>query len=197
MYLSIGEAATFLNVSISTLRRWDLLDQLTPSFRTKGGHRRYLLSKLQKLVGVVPDNNESRKVVGYARVSSHDQKNDLVRQVKRLNNYCQNISKNYEVIDDLGSGINFKKRGLNKLLKMIISGQVSKIIVLHKDRLLRFGSELLFNICRYFNTDIEIIEEKKKQSDEERLAYDVLEIITVFSARLYGKRSHQNKKKTA
>ena len=70
---------------------------------------------------------------------------------------------------------------------MIISGK--------KDRLLRFGSELLFNICTYFNTEIEVIEDKKEKSDEETLAYDVLEIITVFSARLYGngKRAHRKK----
>jgi len=76
---------------------------------------------------------------------------------------------------------------------MIISGKVAKIILTHKDRLLRFGSELLFNICTYFNTEIEVIEDKKEKSDEETLAYDVLEIITVFSARLYGKRAHRKK----
>ena len=194
MYLSISQAATYISVSISTMRRWDASNYLKPSFRTKGGHRRYLLQKLQKLVGLVPDNEDKRKIIGYARVSSHDQKQDLKRQVDRLDRYCSTLNQDYEVINDLGSGLNYKKRGLNKLLKMIISGQVSKIVLTHKDRLLRFGSELFFNICTYFNTDIEIIEEKKDKSDEEKLAYDVLEIITVFSARLYGKRAHKKNK---
>jgi predicted site-specific integrase-resolvase len=98
------------------------------------------------------------------------------------------------VIDDLGSGLNYKKRGLKKLLKLILSGQVSKIVLTHKDRLLRFGSELLFQICNFFGTEVEVIEEQKIKSDEEVLAHDVLEIITVFSARMYGKRAHRNKK---
>ena len=196
MYLSISQAATYISVSISTMRRWDVSNYLKPSFRTKGGHRRYLLQKLQELVGLVPDNKNKRKIIGYARVSSHDQKQDLKRQVDRLDRYCSTLNQDYEVINDLGSGLNYKKRGLNKLLKMIISGQVSKIVLTHKDRLLRFGSELFFNICTYFNTDIEIIEEKKDKSDEEKLAYDVLEIITVFSARLHGKRAHKKNKIT-
>lgn len=193
MYLSIGQAAIFLGVSISTLRRWDFSKYLLPAYRTTGGHRRYSLHVLKKFVGMIA-GEDKRKVIGYARVSSHDQKNDLIRQVKRLDDYCRKISGNYEVIDDLGSGLNYKKRGLNKLIKLIIAGQVSRIILTHKDRLLRFGSEILFTICSYFNTNIEIIDENEKVSDEQKLAYDVLEIITVFSARLYGKRAHQKKK---
>ena len=135
-----------------------------------------------------------RKVIAYARVSSHDQKDDLKRQIDRLDQYCKKSFKVYELIDDLGSGMNYKKQGLKKLLKLIQSGQVSKIILTHKDRLLRFGSELVFQICDYFGVEIEIIEQKKDLTDEQVLAFDVLEVITVFSARLYGKRSHKNKK---
>ena len=91
--------------------------------------------------------------------------------------------------------MNYKKKGLKKLLKLILSGQVSKIILTHRDRLLRFGSELVFLVCSFFGVEIDILEEKNDLSDEQVLAFDVLEIITVFSARLYGKRSHQNKNK--
>lgn len=77
---------------------------------------------------------------------------------------------------------------------MILSGKVKKIVLTHKDRLLRFGAEIIFYLCTFFNTDIELIEEEKELSDNERLAFDVVEIITVFSARLYGKRAHRNKK---
>lgn len=90
--------------------------------------------------------------------------------------------------------MNYKKKGLKKLLKLILSGQVSKIILTHKDRLLRFGSELVFQICHYFGVQILILDENKNLTDEQILAFDVLEVITVFSARLYGKRSHKNKK---
>ena len=76
---------------------------------------------------------------------------------------------------------------------MILLGQVDKIILIHKDRLLRFGSEIIFYLCSFFHTDIELIHEEEELSDESRLAKDVLEVLTVFSSRLYGKRAHRKK----
>jgi predicted site-specific integrase-resolvase len=107
------------------------------------------------------------------------------------------LNNDYIVISDLGSGLNYKKRGLKKLLILILKGQVSKIILTHKDRLLRFGSELIFSICQYFDIEIILIENepRKELSDEEKLAYDVLEILTVFSARLYGRRSIETRRR--
>ena len=196
MNLTIGEASKFLNVSHSTMRRWEKSGKLLPTFRTIGRHRRYSLSLLKEFIGdFLP--KEKRRVIGYARVSSHDQKKDLERQIIRLEQYCEKENSDFEIIDDLGSGMNFKKKGLKKLIKLLISGQVSKLILPHKDRLLRFGSEIIFSICEYFGTEVELVEQKLDQSDEQVLAFDVLEIITVFSARLYGKRSHQNKKAIA
>jgi len=129
-------------------------------------------------------------------VSSYDQKDDLVRQSMVLYDFCtKNHYENIEEIKDLGSGLNFKKKGLNKLIKDIIENKVDRIILTHKDRLLRFGSDLLINIAKHFNTETIILNDKK-QSFEEELSNDVLEIITVFSAKLYGSRSHKNKKKT-
>ena len=194
MYLSIGQASIMIGVSVSTLRRWDYSKSFCPDFLTKGGHRRYSIVAIKKYLGQIIDD-QKKKVIAYARVSSHDQKEDLQRQVKRLSIHCKSRFKNFEVIDDLGSGMNYKKKGLKKLLKLILSGQISKIILTHKDRLLRFGSELVFQICHYFGVEIQILDEDKNLTDEQVLAFDVLEIITVFSARLYGKRSHQNKKR--
>jgi len=79
------------------------------------------------------------------------------------------------------------------LLRLLLSGRVSEIILTHKDRLLRFGSELIFRICECCNTKVIVLDEPQEMSDEERLTKDVLEILTVFSARLYGKRSHKNR----
>jgi predicted site-specific integrase-resolvase len=129
-------------------------------------------------------------------VSSHDQKEDLKRQSLVLNQYCKKEFSGYEVIEDLGSGMNYKKKGLRKLMTMILSGQVSDIVLTHKDRLLRFGSELIFLICEFFGIRVHIIHEDKDLTDEQLLAFDVLEIITVFFARLYGKRAHKNVKIT-
>jgi putative resolvase len=196
MYLSIGRASHFLGVSISTLRRWEREKKLLPSFKTCGLHRRYEINELKTFVGKKADSVK-KKVVAYARVSSHDQKEDLKRQVQRLKIYLTNETCPVQIIDDLGSGMNYKKKGLAKLIKLILSGEVSKLILTHKDRLLRFGSEIIFKICDYFGVEVKIIEEKKDLTDDQVLAFDVLEIITVFSARMYGKRSHQNKKVVA
>lgn len=197
MLLGIGAAARFIGVSISTLRRWELSQKLIPFFRTTGGHRRYNSIDLKIFMGDFSKMKNSKLTVAYARVSSHDQKADLERQIMRLENYLKKSHTNYIVIDDLGSGMNYKKKGLSKLLKLILSGQVSKLVLTHKDRLLRFGSELIFKICDYFGVEVDIVEEKNKLTDEQALAFDVLEIITVFSARMYGKRSHQNRKAVA
>ena len=138
-------------------------------------------------------NKNKRVNVCYTRVSSHDQKQDLERQAQYLENHCINNNISFELIKDLGSGLNFKKKGLNKLISMIVSSQVDTIYLTHKDRLLRFGSELIVAIAKKFGTNIVFINDTK-QSFEEQLSSDVLEIITVFSAKLYGSRSHKNKK---
>lgn len=194
MYLSIGQSANFIGVSISTLRVWDRINKLKPSYRTVGGHRRYKLSDIHKICGLSPKASK-RKHIAYARVSSSDQKEDLTRQKQSLQSYCQRQYPSYELISDLGSGLNYKKRGLRKLIKAILSGEVDKIVLTHKDRLLRFGSEIIFELCSFFHTDIELIHEEEEVSDEMTLAKDVLEIITVFASRMYGKRAHQNRRR--
>ena len=109
--------------------------------------------------------------------------------------YCTKAGFNYEVIQDLGSGMNYYKKGLTKLLNLILEGQVKRLILTHKDRLLRFGAELIFAICEAKEVEVIIINKGDENIKfEEELAKDVLEIITVFSARLYGSRSKKNKK---
>lgn len=102
-----------------------------------------------------------------------------------------------EVIRDLGSGLNMKKSGLKKLLRMIALRQFDHLILTHKDRLLRFGSELLFDLCQFKGIRVTIIEEEADKTYEQQLSADVIELMTVFSVRLYGKRSHQNRQKAA
>lgn len=189
--LSIGKAARFLGVAVSTLRRWDHEGALAPSFRTVGGHRRYDMTVLMRMKG---DAEDQRKTVAYARVSSHDQKKDLETQVNRLEAHCEVAYESTEVIRDLGSGLNYQKPGFRKLLKMILEGQVRRLVLMHKDRLLRYGAEIVFRLCHYYGTEIVILEEKES-SFEETLTQDVIELMTVFSARLYGKRSADNRRK--
>ena len=132
--------------------------------------------------------------MAYARVSSHDQKDDLERQKQLLELYCARQGWTFEVIADLGSGMNYQKKGLKKLLEAIIDGQIGRLVITHKDRLLRFGAELVFAICEAKNVEVVILNQGEDPTFEEDLAQDVLEIITVFSARLYGSRSGKNQK---
>ena len=191
--VSIGEAAKILGVSEITLRRWDESGRLV-STKTKGGHRRYDISNIKPELVHRFDSKDKRKTIAYARVSGHDQKNDLERQKQVLELFCSQNGWTFELITDLGSGMNYYKNGLTKLLNAIIEGSVGRLVLTHKDRLLRFGAELVFSVCEAKNVEVVIINKGDDTTFEEDLATDVLEIITVFSARLYGSRSKKNKK---
>lgn len=193
--LTIGQAAKVLGVTVQTMRNWDKKGLLKPDELTRGGDRRYKLETLKNINKNIIYNSDNLKTIAYARVSSSDQKDDLVRQVQVLELYCAKAGFNYEVIQDLGSGMNYYKKGLTKLLNLILDGQVKRLVLTHKDRLLRFGAELVFAICEAKNVEVIIINKGDENIKyEEELAKDVLEIITVFSARLYGSRSKKNKK---
>lgn len=185
--LSISEAAKIKGVSASTLRRWELEGKLIPE-RTASGHRRY---DLAQLLGI---KSELSYTIGYCRVSSYDQKDDLARQRQVLELFCAQNGWQYQIIEDLGSGLNYSKKGLKRLIKLIVDSKVERLVLTHKDRLLRFGSELIFSLCEQFGTEVLIINRTEDVSFEEDLASDVLEIITIFSARLYGSKSHKNRK---
>lgn len=189
----IQEAAEALGVSAQTLRRWEREGKLLPDERTAGGRRRYDLARLQPEV-FRSEAQARRRTVAYARVSSHDQKDDLERQKQVLELYCAQQGWTFEVIADLGSGMNYHKKGLKRLLDAVIDGQIGRLVITHKDRLLRFGAELVFAICEAKNVEVVILNQGEDTTFEEDLAKDVLEIITVFSARLYGSRSRKNQK---
>lgn len=190
--LSIKQAANQLGVSVSTLRRWDETGVLVAQ-RTPKGHRRYDLSKINPNL-TRNKVEQQRKTIAYARVSSHEQKPDLQRQIEILELYCSAQGWSFEVISDLGSGMNYHKKGLKRLLDDILDNKIDRLVLTHKDRLLRFGAELVFALCEARQVEVVIINQGENLSFEEELAQDVLEIITVFSARLYGSPSKKNKK---
>lgn len=199
MLLTIGELAREIGVCPATLRRWDKSGALKPQVRTAGGHRRYDLADALRQLGKGQAETETGEVepgrldVAYARVSAADQKQDLQRQVERLTAHLSG-SANTLVISDLGSGLNFKKRGLAKQLGVILAGRVRRLYVTHKDRLLRFGFELIEAIVKAHGGEIVVLDRCSGEASEDELAKDVLSIITVFSAKLYGRRSHQNRR---
>ena len=186
--VKIGKAAEMLGVDVQTLHAWEKSGELVPDRKSKGGTRYYDLGKIFGL------GSQDMPTIGYARVSSHDQKSDLVRQQELLEAFCAAKGWRHEVIADLGSGQNYRKKGLNRLLELVLHKRIRRLVLTHKDRLLRFGSELIFALCEIQNIEIVIINKGEPPSFEEELAQDVIEIITVFSARLYGSRSHKTKR---
>ncbi len=145
-FISIKEAAIILGVSTQTLRRWEREGKDIAVQRTKGGQRRYDLSKMRPLA-IGAEKLSEGITLAYARVSSHDQKENLQRQEKMLEMFCSSHGWPFEIISDLGSGMNYQKRGLKKLLARILDGSIGRLVLTHKDRLLRFGAELVFAIC--------------------------------------------------
>jgi putative resolvase len=194
--MRVGQAAAMLGVTGETLRRWEREGKITPSVKSQGtGWRRYAMSDLESAVipGLTAKKDE-RKTVAYARVSSSEQAGDLERQADTLVAFCSARGWTHETIRDIGSGMNYKKKGLKNLLNRILAGDVERLVVAHKDRLLRFGAELVFALCEAKDCEVVIINKDETATFEEDLARDVLEIVTVFSARLYGKRSSKNRK---
>lgn len=190
---SIGKFSKETGISISTLRRWDKENIYKPTFVTEGGTRYYSEDQLNTIIYGSSEINKSKKIIGYCRVSSQKQKDDLERQVDNVKTYMLAKGYSFEIITDIGSGINYNKKGLNKLLDMVSNNQVDKIVIMYKDRLVRFGYELLENICMKHNTTIEIIDNTER-TEEQELVEDLIQIITLFSCRLQGKRAHKSKK---
>ena len=187
-FVKIGEAANLLGVSVQALRNWESEGKIMPSHRTPGGQRMY---DLAELLGV---NDKTYPTIAYARVSSNDQKEDLERQHAVLEAFCNKNGWQTEIIRDFGSGMNYNKKGLLRLLERIVQGQMSRLVLTHKDRLLRFGGDLIFRICELKGIEIVIINKGEQPFFEEELTRDVMEIMTVFCAKLYGRRSHKSKK---
>lgn len=186
--VKIGVAADLLGTTPRTLRQWEETGELLPARKTRGGTRYYLMSDL---LGAA---NESAPTIGYARVSGQRQKDDLTRQVEMLETYGAAKGWRMEVISDLGSGMNYHKPGLQDLIERILRRQIRRLVITHKDRLLRFGAELVFTLCELQGIEVVIVHKGEQPGFEEELAQDVLEIITVFSARLYGSRSKKHRK---
>ena len=188
--LTIAEASAFLGVHSDTLRRWEREGRIT-SHRTEGGHRRY---EKQDLVKLKNPKSSEKYTVAYCRVSSGDQKDDLKRQIESVSMYCTAKGYQFKVISDLGSGLNYNKKGLKELIDLICSNSIERIVINYKDRLIRFGFEMIEYLCSIYNVKIEIINLSEDKTYEEELVEDVLSVITVFSSKLYGARSHKTKK---
>lgn len=188
--LKPNQVSKLLNITVKTLQNWDYEKKLI-AFRNPNNRRFYTEEQINQFLNI--ETSKNRKTIGYCRVSSNKQKDDLERQVNNVKNYMYAKGYNFEIIQDIGSGINYNKKGLNSLIKLVIENKVEKIVIAYKDRLLRFGFELIENICNLYNVEIEIIDNTEK-TEQEELVEDLIQIITVFSCRLQGKRAGKLKK---
>ena len=190
-YYSSKTVTQILGVTAQTLRNWDKEGKLKPSYVKSNGYRYYsedsILSYTQER-----KTKKNLNVIGYARVSSKKQSDDLERQVNNLKTYLDSKYTDYEIITDIGSGINYTKPGLKKLIEKINKKEVDLIVVLYKDRLLRFGFELVEYFAELNNVKIEILDKIDKNQDQE-LVEDLVQIITDFSCKIQGKRKNKTK----
>ena len=190
-YYSINKFSKILGVSAQTLRNGDKKGKLHPHHTSSNGYRYYSHEQLNQVMNVKP--NLDRIVIGYCRVSSNKQKDDLERQIENMKLYLTAQGKPFEIISDIGSGINYKKKGLKELMKRISQNKVDKVVVFYKDRLLRFGFELVEYIASLYDCDIEIIDHTEK-TEQQELLEDLVQIITVFSCKLQGKSANKARK---
>lgn len=197
--LTLKETEHLLNVSKSTLQRWDNSGKLV-ALRTEGGHRRYKQSDIERLIGEnsneTTDNSDEVIVATYARCSTQDHKahGDIDRQSSRLFEYC--TKKKYKVgyiIKDMGSGLNDKRKGFIKLCNLVLNGKINKVVIEHKDRLTRFQYNLIEFFFNSYGVEIELLD-KNEYTEQEELVNDMMMLIASFSGRLYSARAKENKK---
>lgn len=198
--LTLKETEQLLNVSKSTLQRWDNSSRLI-ALRTEGGHRRYKLSDIERLIGEnsnkVTDKSAAVKVATYARCSTQDQKahGDIDRQTSRIFEYC--TKKKYKVeyiIKDMGSGLNDKRKGFIKLCNLVVNGKINKVVIEHKDRLTRFQYNLIEFLFNSYGVEIELLD-KNGYTEQEELVNDMMMLIASFSGKVYSLRAKENRKK--
>ena len=188
--ISIGKFAKMVGLTPTTIRRMHETGELVPYHISKGGTRYYSTEQLNKFLN---HNQAEKKVIGYCRVSTPAQKDDLKTQVENVKTYMYAKGYQFEIIEDIGSGINYRKKGLKELLSKISNHEISKIVILYKDRLVRFGYEMIEYLCQINSIEIEIVD-NTEYSKEQELTDDLIQIITVFAGRLYGKGSKKTKK---
>lgn len=176
-YVTPSEASKFYGVSIATLRRWDRENKLD-SIRTKGGQRRFCIESPK----------EDKPIVCYARVSTHGQRDDLDRQIEFLRTAYPTAT----IVNEVGSGLNFKRRKFLKILEQIYKADISMLVVAYSDRAVRFGFPLIEWLCQQSGVKLLVLNERKL-SPEAELVEDILSILHCFSARLYGLRKYQKK----
>lgn len=189
--LKPNEMAKRLNVTVGTLQRWDREGKLK-AFRTQTNRRYYTEEQINNFLNI--ETPEKFKMnIAYSRVSSHQQKYELKNQENFIKEFATGSGIVIdEYISDVGSGLNYKRQGLLKLLELVMQRKVAKIFITYKDRLVRFGFELIEWICNEFGTEIVVFNDRQSSPKKEIIS-DLISIIHVFSCRIYGLRKYKTK----
>lgn len=188
----VGEFAKLLNVTVKTLQNWDKQGSLK-AYRTPTNQRFYTEEQLNQILNLSNSNQIEKQglKIGYCRVLTHNQKSSLQNQEDYLRNYTN--AKGVildEVFTDIGSGINYNRKNFNKILELVEAGEVSEIYVTYKDRFVRFGFDWFNTFCEKHAAKI-IVLNQPSTSPEQELAEDLLNIVTVFSARNHGLKTYK------
>ena len=202
-YIGGKQACEILGVHMQTLYNWEKSGKIEIIRHSEKGKRfynveKYLKENKQKTVYDIEKEQEEEEIIinktdkiniCYVRVSTHGQKDDLERQKE----FMRKKYKKYEIIEDIGSGINFNRRGLRKIIDFAISGKINKLVVAHKDRLTRFGFDLIEDLIKKYSNGIVILDDDKesKKEPKEELVDDVLQILNVYTAKMNGLRKYK------
>ena len=183
-YIKRKEALEILGVCYKTL--YKMAENKEIETAKMGSNTVYNVQKYLR------DHNISKinkKKICYCRVSSNKQKEDLKRQIE----YMERRYPNNIIIKDIGSGLNYKRKGLQEIIMMAINGEIEELVIAYKDRLTRFGYEMLeFIITKYSNGKIIIINNDEEQTPTEELTKDILSIMNVYVAKINGLRKYKN-----
>lgn len=189
-YVSAAKARHYLNVTSETLRSWDNQGKIR-TIRTPSRFRNYSMEDINKIIGSNVIRHSAKRKICYCRVSSKKQSDDLERQEE----YMKDKFPNHEIISDIGSGLNWKRTGLKSILEQSMLGNVEEVVVAHRDRLCRFGFELLEFIFEKNKTHLLVIDTDSEKSSNTELAEDIISIIHVYSCRAIEKRKYKKREK--
>jgi predicted site-specific integrase-resolvase len=191
--ITISKAAKMLGVTVKTMQRWEREGRLIPVSRTPTNRRLYTISQIRQFMGSRLGKEEPQRIVAYCRVSSAAQKPDLVNQRRILEEFV--IAKgfaNVEFVEEIGGGLNFKRKKFLELMDAIGRGEIRTLIIAHKDRLVRFGYEWFEHYARINGCEIMVLNQERL-SPEQEMVQDLMTIVHCFSSRLYGLRNYRKK----
>lgn len=192
---NVAQFAEVIGVSVKTLQRWDRTGILVPASRTPGNRRLYTQEQLNKVLRCT--DSQTKATVVYTRVSSNAQKPDLLNQKRVLEQFC--VARGIAVdewVSEIGGGLNFKRKKFLQIVDRIIRGEIKVLVIAHKDRLARFGYDLLEHLCTTYGCEIVVLN-TESLSPEQEMVQDLMTIIHCFSARLYGLRNYRKSLKKA